>query len=486
MATYYSSWLKRENVNVCRAVIEVTVTSNTATAATIQLVTKLQYGNLPMWPTELATSLSIATSIGGSGATATGTVSYVRGGTQTLNTRSVTITKTHAAQSVAVSGTVTLTYRGSSQHVALAASGTQAVSAKTSYAVRYYANGGDSSAMPAAQTKWYGESLTLSSTVPTRAGFTFLGWNTNAKGTGTHYAPSATYTGNAALSLYAMWLGVSIPSIECERTDSTGAEADEGTYGSVAASWQASGTVAATVTVTAQNVTASSAITLDGDTTGSVTAGGSASGNVSSIFGGTLDTDTRYTIRVTVTVSATGAYAGNTVTATATAYVTYAYITIDFLSGGHGVAFGKTAVREGFDNAMEPNYAKVPAQHDTDLRTTTIASVITANTSVATVMGVDAKRWGKVAQIQVNFTNAAAISVPADGNIGDITIGTLAEGLRPAISTGGQSFGDNAGQAWYYINAAGSVNLCAVEGTGAARTIPAGTLFNCVATFILP
>lgn len=355
MATYYSSWLKRENVNVCRAVIEVTVTSNTATAATIQLVTKLQYGNLPMWPTELATSLSIATSIGGSSASTTATVSYVRGGTQTLNTRSVTITKTHASQNVAVSGTVTLTYRGSSQHVALAASGTQAVSAKTSYAVRYYANGGDSSAMPAAQTKWYGESLTLSSTVPTRAGFTFLGWNTNAKGTGTHYAPGATYTGNAALSLYAMWLGVSIPSIECERTDSTGTEADEGAYGTVAASWQASGSVAASVAVTARNVTASSAITLDGDTTGSVAAGGSASGNVGALFGGSLSIDTRY--KVTVTVTATTAYnGGSTVTKTATAYVTYAYITMDIRKGGHGVTFGGPAVEDGLHSYMPATF----------------------------------------------------------------------------------------------------------------------------------
>lgn len=378
MATYYSSWLKRENTNVCRAVIEATVTSSTATAATIQLVTKLQYGNLHLWPTELATSLSIATSIGGSAASTTATVSYVRGGTQTLNTRSVTITKTHASQNVAVSGTVTLTYRGSSQHVALAASGTQAVSAKTSYAVRYYANGGDSSAMPAAQTKWYGESLTLSSTVPTRAGFTFLGWNTNAKGTGTHYAPGATYTGNAALKLYAMWLSVSVPTMEVLRTDDAGTETDEGTYGTLAASWQSGGTVPATVTVTASNPTVGS-ITLNGDTSGSYAAGGSASGNVDALFGGSFSLDTRY--RVVVSAVVTTPYnVGTTLTATAVAYVEYAYITIDVRKGGHGVTFGGPAVEDGLHSYMPATF------HDT-LTAPNIGAITTADGTVSVASG---------------------------------------------------------------------------------------------------
>lgn len=77
------------------------------------------------------------------------------------------------------------------------------VPAKKSYTVSYNANGG--SGAPGNQTKWHGTNLALSSTKPTRTGYSFLKWNTNSGGTGTSYNPGATYTGNANLALYAIW-----------------------------------------------------------------------------------------------------------------------------------------------------------------------------------------------------------------------------------------------------------------------------------------
>ena len=71
------------------------------------------------------------------------------------------------------------------------------------YTVSYNANGG--SGAPDAQTKDGGIDLTLSSTVPTRDGYTFNGWNTKANGSGTSYSAGATYTANAAVTLYAQW-----------------------------------------------------------------------------------------------------------------------------------------------------------------------------------------------------------------------------------------------------------------------------------------
>ena len=71
------------------------------------------------------------------------------------------------------------------------------------YTVSYNANGG--SGAPASQTKTYGAPLTLSATKPTRAGHTFLGWNTKADGSGTSYAAGGSYTANAAATLYAQW-----------------------------------------------------------------------------------------------------------------------------------------------------------------------------------------------------------------------------------------------------------------------------------------
>ena len=71
------------------------------------------------------------------------------------------------------------------------------------YTVTYNANGG--SGAPAAQTKIYGNNLTLSTTAPTRTNFIFLGWSTSSTATTVTYAPGATYTGNSALNLYAVW-----------------------------------------------------------------------------------------------------------------------------------------------------------------------------------------------------------------------------------------------------------------------------------------
>ena len=71
------------------------------------------------------------------------------------------------------------------------------------YTVSYNANGG--SGAPSAQTKDGGIDLTLSSTVPTRTGYTFAGWNTQADGNGTPYAAGANYSANAAVTLYAQW-----------------------------------------------------------------------------------------------------------------------------------------------------------------------------------------------------------------------------------------------------------------------------------------
>ena len=73
------------------------------------------------------------------------------------------------------------------------------------YTISYNANGG--SEAPSAQTKDGGIDLTLSSTAPTRASYTFAGWNTAADGSGTSYASGATFTGNVDTTLYAQWGG---------------------------------------------------------------------------------------------------------------------------------------------------------------------------------------------------------------------------------------------------------------------------------------
>lgn len=71
-----------------------------------------------------------------------------------------------------------------------------------SYTVSYNANGG--SGVPPSQTKWYGQTLKLSSATPTRTGYTFKGWATSSTG-GVVYASGSNYTANAAVTFYAVW-----------------------------------------------------------------------------------------------------------------------------------------------------------------------------------------------------------------------------------------------------------------------------------------
>lgn len=77
------------------------------------------------------------------------------------------------------------------------------------YTISYDANGG--SGAPGNQTKTYGTNLTLSSTIPTRTGYTFLGWSTNSGATSASYSAGGTLSGDLStvngdtVTLYAIW-----------------------------------------------------------------------------------------------------------------------------------------------------------------------------------------------------------------------------------------------------------------------------------------
>lgn len=72
------------------------------------------------------------------------------------------------------------------------------------YKITYYADG--STGAPGIQWKAYGQNLTLSRNKPTKAGYVFQGWNKNGLDqTTVDYAAGATYTINAAMSLYPVW-----------------------------------------------------------------------------------------------------------------------------------------------------------------------------------------------------------------------------------------------------------------------------------------
>lgn len=85
----------------------------------------------------------------------------------------------------------------------ISASGSHGLAAVTwQWTVSYNANGG--SGAPPNQTKTYGSNLTLSSTKPTRFGYTFKGWATSPTG-GVSYTPGSAFGVDATTTLYAVW-----------------------------------------------------------------------------------------------------------------------------------------------------------------------------------------------------------------------------------------------------------------------------------------
>ncbi|MFO7611619.1 MAG: InlB B-repeat-containing protein, partial [Clostridia bacterium] len=75
------------------------------------------------------------------------------------------------------------------------------------YTVTFDSNGGDTNADPAAITTiMYGEDVGTLPVAPTRAGYTFNGWNTAANGSGTVFLATTPVTAN--ITVYAQWIAL--------------------------------------------------------------------------------------------------------------------------------------------------------------------------------------------------------------------------------------------------------------------------------------
>lgn len=177
------------------------------------------------------------------------------------------------------------------------------VPAKPSYAVSYNANSG--TGQPSNDTKWYNEPLTLSTSRPTKEGYTFKGWATSVANAGTN-TTTTTYTGNAPATFYATWeLNYSKPSItniSIERCDANGNNDDEGGYAKVNFDWSVFASSASRYyggnTYPYANNTISSASVTVGTFTKSFT----ASDTLPIIVGdGSFSTDTQYDVSITIT-----------------------------------------------------------------------------------------------------------------------------------------------------------------------------------------
>ena len=257
---------------------------------------------------------------------------------RTTSAQTVTVTVTVANTSGYMNGTSTLSFQVS-------------VPALASYAVSYNANGG--SGAPAAQTKWHGTALKLSTAVPARSGYTFKGWATSASGSAA-YQPGASYTANAAATLYAVWqLAYQAPTISscsAQRCSSAGTAADAGTYAKVTVAWSVStaynpANKATSVKVEYRKKGATAW------TAGSTQTPNAASGTLSAVVGGgALTADDQWEFRVTVADSGGSS--------TATCSVAGQYYALDVGNKGRTVAVGKAASdTAGLEVAMAARFS---------------------------------------------------------------------------------------------------------------------------------
>lgn len=238
------------------------------------------------------------------------------------------------------------------------------------YSVKYDANGG--SGAPSAQTKTYGVTLKLSSKIPTRTNYNFLGWDTSASANTAKYVAGANYTANSGTTLYAVWelayvrpriTGLSafrVSSVTDEEGNMQWQADESGTYAgvvfdyacdqaisSILVEWKSVNTEAQTMTIPSEAL----------------------SDSISVVIGGDISTDATYTITVTVT-DASGYSEVYT-------YLPGTKFAIDVKAECSGISFGKPAELDGvadFGYTIKPSegFINIPIPENTDFNDLTI------------------------------------------------------------------------------------------------------------------
>lgn len=73
------------------------------------------------------------------------------------------------------------------------------------YIITYDGNGSDGGTVPTPQPKDHGTAIILSTNVPTRTGYTFLGWGMTSTATAANYQPGDPYSVDGNIKLFAVW-----------------------------------------------------------------------------------------------------------------------------------------------------------------------------------------------------------------------------------------------------------------------------------------
>lgn len=242
-----------------------------------------------------------------------------------------------SARSVSFGATFNVT--GGFGNGSSSATATVSLPAKPSWKVTYSANGG--SGAPSSQTKWAGDTLTLSKTAPTRANHEFLGWATSASGAAS-YQPGGSYATDAALALYAVWRQTYSPpaaTLAAMRVASASATAESPTGGYVRASLAWSVDASTNASNAAKSVTCRHRVA--GGSWASAAPSGTTTGKSgTAVAAFPADTSSPHEVELTVTDALGGS-------ATRSATVGAAAIPIDVANQGRGVGILAAAPSEG-------------------------------------------------------------------------------------------------------------------------------------------
>lgn len=207
MATYTSSAYNMGGYKKYRAVLvlsQSSATGNSSTTISWTVKVEMQYA------AQYGVGIKCSGAASGS---STGALTSSHGATwTTVASRSGTLVVTGTTSTQTKSFTATAygtTYNGwGSAGGSVSITKSVTVPALASYTIKYDANGGGGA--PPAQTKYYGKNLTLSSTTPTRSGYSFDGWYTAASGGSKVPSP---YTTNGSATLYAHWTPITYPVV---------------------------------------------------------------------------------------------------------------------------------------------------------------------------------------------------------------------------------------------------------------------------------
>ena len=334
-------------------------------------------------------------------------------GEKTVKTNNINVTRGTSQKTLTVMCRVNGSggYSGSSS----TAKTTVTIPAKTSYTITYNANGGTGA--PPNQTKWYGDALTLSTTVPTRTDYNFKGWNTAADGTGTYsYNAGGSYPAdrNGNVTLYAQWeLAYARPTISdlslIRCTNASGYPAsEEGTYAKLSFKW-AFDTHASSGTYAVQWREV-------GQTNWNNDRSGTLSGNTGTfaytlLTKSTFSASTSYQIQLTITDGNKPEYSTSVITVLTQGF---AHIVLGGPNHPHSVGIGKTpTANELLDVGINTNIdGTLTVNNISPLEGVEIVGTVLDNNNNEVLL---AFRFGPIIMIQIRGVVANTGTIIADG-----------------------------------------------------------------------